>query len=329
MTEVLDTPATPLTPCRVVTVAPYPVEECDAALLAAAIDGVFPAKNFATRCSGAAIEEALRMALFNGHIHIADLLQPVTALFRQGNIPEVPVETYNQWISACLENADAVEWLLDRGASLSEEIIAENIRAIRLLPQLKRFDPAVIPLLDSQPRVRDEVMKALETAVNLDGCTDLKDELFSRLMAVLADPNEEYAIRLKAARIMGRIPNATTILSLLGHGDVTCDALVIYCVGLMQDPKAIPALVKSLNGPLVLAAIEALGNCGKDVLDGVDELIPFAESDDESIREAVCVALGKRGRAQHAQVVAALLEDNSADIQKAAEDALGLILSRE
>eukprot|EP00397_Hematodinium_sp_SG-2012_P043082 GEMP01047804.1.p1 GENE.GEMP01047804.1~~GEMP01047804.1.p1 ORF type:complete len:343 (+),score=73.40 GEMP01047804.1:474-1502(+) len=318
---------------HVVQLATYSEDECDATLRTAAQHGQWPPPGLIKRCSVKGIRDALKLALVHGQLHVADLLQPVTELFRPDNALQISVETYNAWISECLEHPDVVTWLLDRGASLEEEITRGNILAIKVLCQLKRYDRALLPLLNAENRrVKAEAMMALEEwsrfSANRDTACDTG--LHDRLMAFLVDQGEEYTIRLKAARILGALlPSASVVLdgSLLDHPDQTCRSLAVYCLGLIGDRKAIPTLVKYLDSTLVLCAIEALGSCGSRGGDGVAELLRFATSNEPAIRETTCVALGKRGCPEHAQVVGDLLDDEVPEIRQAAEEALALILA--
>jgi len=304
---------------RMIPIATYPQSECDARLLEAVEDGAFPPMRLIQRCSSKAQIEALRLSLRLGLLHIVDLLQPNSSVFRGNHTVTVPADVLTSWIGDCIDHPESIRWLLDHGADISAQLRAENVRAIRVLTELARSSPILLSLLSS-PRKNLHVRKAV--LENFLVARERTEAVRQAVAAVVGDATAEYALRWRAAEVLGKLTSDASIIlngPYLDHPDQSVRATAICCLGMIGDEKAIPVLIEYLDSQLRLCAIEALGKCGRRGGPGVDDIARFCASADPETREAACYALGRRGKLEHAQAVAELFDDQIAEVRYAAE----------
>ena len=130
------------------------------------------------------------------------------------------------------------------------------------------------------------------------------------LSNLLANPKKDY--RSEARQ---QLPEMILIFEQLGASDPQIRKYMALALGSLQDPRAVPALRKSINdddAQTVIYSLWAIGNIGGK--ESTSEIVEKLESQDASIRVMAAYVLGALGDPRAIPPLQAHLSDDSAEV---------------
>jgi len=131
-----------------------------------------------------------------------------------------------------------------------------------------------------------------------------------QLSNLLADPKKDY--RSEARQ---QLPDMILIFEQQEPSDPQIRRYMALALGSLQDPRAIPALQKSINDEdpqIVIFSLWAIGNIGDK--DSTPKILEKLESQDASIRVMAAYVLGALGDARSIPALQGRLTDDSAEV---------------
>ncbi|MFA5362482.1 MAG: HEAT repeat domain-containing protein [Candidatus Omnitrophota bacterium] len=246
-------------------------------------------------------------------------------------------------------DARGVPALTEAMQDTSPEVRETSAAALGKIKDSRALPALIEGLNDEQPAVRKNSAEALGKINDPSATTGLIGGLTD------GDP----AVRAAAAKALGEIKNPEAIDALLGRlgddritvcdnaaqslvniGDTAVSPLiqlltkptesrtkekVLWTLGEIKNPDAVPVLIQALNDPdtrVTNAAVDAIKKIGEEAVRG---LMKAASDGDIQHRKTAIVTLGKMEDSLAAPVVISALNDENPEIQRAAACTLGEI----
>ncbi len=213
-------------------------------------------------------------------------------------------------------------------ASLREQLAADDmsirmkaVHASRSLPLSQRFDLLSIAAIDSNARIRYDVISQLGTVgtVNLDKSLEILSDRLS------ADP--ELDVRAAAAASLGSLQLAQAFDLLKTSYETNHDWMfqfsIVAAMGELGAPQGLDFLaqvLQSSNELVKIAAIGSLGDLGNP--QAVDLLTPFINDPDWQIRHRVVQSLAQLGGSEAQSALQKLANDPMPQVAEAARSQL-------
>lgn len=227
-----------------------------------------------------------------------------------------------------LDSRDALPKLL---VCLSDEDPAVARAAAEGLPRLGPPGKESVPILKAALKSKEPAVRLY--AVNTFGAlgADAQAKALADLIGCLNDTDEKVA-NASAADLKDYAPDADAdgpvLVSVVKDGKGNARAFGVLKLSLIaaKVKGAVPALTGTLKDPsteTVNLALLGLGKLGEAAASSVPVLLEISNSEDKSVRVNVVAALVQVGKTpETANRIIALLEDDDADVSKAADQAV-------